>query len=361
MPGLPQTPPVHQHLWNNLILSVEGRLSGPPFGQCITCVGFGRGSTGKGESADCCGLLPGQLYFPCHGPTRLSLPGSLSSRIIPLNESMTMERSDHRHYQHTPKNEGRGIPRSPTLSTQSFVHFKTTTALQENKPGDSTTPLSLISPQDDSRTHSRQPSNATTASTEEGTVADHSPSFYLAVSGVNTSARSAVDTLGSPTPTRVGSFPDIGDQARKKVKGNTEETPEEEGKGDDEDKILHLNLTQDEHIDPTSFAFKPYHIASLVDPKNLETLESMGGIKGLLAGLGVDPNSGLNIDGKAPESGDAPAVVVIDPAGEKGGAVQGAPHEGGAYTALMIHFFVQLGTGDPARSVFFLPPPQFPL
>jgi len=240
------------------------------------------------------------------------------------------------------EDEARGIPPSPTLSTQSSVHFKTTTALRENKPGDGTTSLSLLSPQDNSRTHSRRPSNATTTSTEEGTVADHSPSFYPAVSDVNTSAKSAVDTLGSPTPTHVGSVSDIGDperrlqkhkKARKKVKGNTEETPEEEGEGDDEDKILHLDLTQDEHIDPTPFAFKPYHIASLVDPKNLETLESMGGIKGLLAGLGVDPNSGLNIDGKAPESGDAPAVVVIDPAGEKGGAVEGAPHEGGPYTA----------------------------
>ena len=211
--------------------------------------------------------------------------------------------------------------------------------LPENKPG-GTTSLSL-SPQDNSHSHSRRPSNVTTTSTEEGAVADHSPNFYLAILDA-TAARYAVDALGSPTPTHVGSVSDISDperrlqkhkKTRKKVKGNTEETLEEEGEGDEEDKILHLDLTQDEHIDPTPFAFKPYHIASLVDPKNLETLKSIGGIKGLLAGLGVDPNSGLNIDGKASESGDAPAVVVIDPAGEKGGAVEGVPHEGGAYTA----------------------------
>jgi len=43
------------------------------------------------------------------------------------------------------KVEARGIPPSPTLSTQSSVHFKTNTALQENKPGDKTTSLSLLS------------------------------------------------------------------------------------------------------------------------------------------------------------------------------------------------------------------------
>jgi len=46
----------------------------------------------------------------------------------------------------------------------------------------------------------------------------------------------------------------------------------------------------------------------------------MGGIDGLLAGLGVDPSNGLSIGGKMPESGDAPAVIVATPSGEKGSA-----------------------------------------
>ena len=82
--GLPQTPPVRRHLWSDLVLSVEGRLSGSPLGQRITRVGFGRGLTGNGESAGRCGLFPGQLYSLCRGPTRLSLSRSLSSRIILL-------------------------------------------------------------------------------------------------------------------------------------------------------------------------------------------------------------------------------------------------------------------------------------
>jgi len=138
------------------------------------------------------------------------------------------------------------IPPSPTLSTQSSVHFKTSTALRDNKPGDGTTSLSLLSPKDNSRSHSRRPSNATTISTDEGTVTDHSPG------------------LSHPYPAT-------------------------------------SDVTRKENIDPTPFAFKPYHLASLVDPKNLETLEGMGGISGLLTGLGVDPASGLSVDGKMVE------------------------------------------------------------
>ena len=229
--------------------------------------------------------------------------------------------------------ELRVIPPSPTLSTQSSVHFKTSTALRENKPGDGSTSLALLSPKDNSRSHSRRPSNATTTSTDEGTVADHSPGLlhlYPATSDVTT-VRSAVGTLNSPTPTQVGSVSDIGDsekrkqkhkKSRRKGKGSAERTPEEGGNDeedeDDEGKPIELDLTQDENIDPTPFAFKPYHLASLVDPKNLETLETMGGIDGLLTGLGVDPSNGLSIGGKMPESEDAPAVTVTTPTGEKG-------------------------------------------
>ena len=238
------------------------------------------------------------------------------------------------------EDEFRVIPPSPTLSTQSSVHFKTSTALRENKPGDGTSSLALLSPGNNSRSHSRRPSNATTTSTEDGTVADHSPGLlhlYPATSNVTTSVRSAVGTLNSPTPTHVGSASDIGDsekrnpkhrKTRKKTKGDAEGAAEEgDNEDDNEDKQMELDLTQDEHIDPAPFAFRPFHLASLVDPKNLESLEAMGGINGLLAGLGVDSTNGLAIDAKKAESEDTPAVVVTTPAGEK------AKAGGDAYTS----------------------------
>ena len=234
------------------------------------------------------------------------------------------------------EDEVKVIPPSPTLSTQSSVHFNTSTALRDNKPGDGSTSLTLLSPKDNSRSHSRRPSNATTTSTEEGTVADHSPGLSHLYP-----AKSTVETLSSPTPTHVGSSSDIGDpekrmqkhkKARKKAKGKTEGTPEEEGDDNDEDKGLELDLTQDENIDPTPFAFKPFHLASLVDPKNLETLETIGGINGLLTGLGVDSNSGLAIGGKVSEPTEAPSVVVTDPASEKVETVEGSAHGGAAFS-----------------------------
>ena len=227
-------------------------------------------------------------------------------------------------------------PPSPTLSTQSSVQFNTSTALRENKPGDGTTSLSLLSPRDPTRSHSRRPSNATITSTEEGTVADHSPGVsHLETSVITTSARSAVETLNSPTPTHVGSTSDIGefesrmkphDRLRREVNDDAHGTVEEGGRDDrrDGEKAMELDLTQDGQIDPTPFRFRPFHLASLVDPKNLEALEAMGGIIGLLAGLGANPIAGLRVGSNFPPPPEPPAVVVTDPAGEKGEAEE--PH-----------------------------------
>ena len=90
-------------------------------------------------------------------------------------------------------------------------------------------------------------------------------------------------------------------------------------------------LTRDGHSDPTPFAFRPFHLASLVDPKNLDTLEAMGGITGLLRGVGVDAANGLSIGEGAPKSSDAPTAVITDPSGEK--AAEDPACEGAAFRA----------------------------
>jgi hypothetical protein len=82
------------------------------------------------------------------------------------------------------------------------------TALRENKPGDGTSSLTPLSPKDNSRSHFRRPSNTTMVSTDEGTIADHSPGFshlYPATSNMTVSVRSAADTFHSTTPTHVSS------------------------------------------------------------------------------------------------------------------------------------------------------------
>ena len=69
------------------------------------------------------------------------------------------------------------------------------------------------------------------------------------------------------------------------------------------------------------FAFKPLQLASLVDPKNLEswTLEGMGGVDALLRGLGAHSTHGLSIETMTPPTHFASP----DPAVSK---LHGVPH-----------------------------------
>jgi len=146
---------------------------------------------------------------------------------------------------------------------------------------------------------------------------DHPPR-RAASSHVITSVGPAAHALNAPTLTHTSSAVDSVDPY---------EREHEDQRGHD--------LTQDEPIDPTPFAFKPYHLASL-DPKNLDSLEAMGGTEGLLAGLGTDPTNGLMISGKKSKSGYAPTTVVTTPAGEE------FTHEGTAYA----------GTVEDRQSVY---------
>lgn len=259
-------------------------------------------------------------------PEKPSDPSLLSPGIL---------RPGRRSFDTTASDDGAGgiPPPSPTLSSQSSVHFRTSLALRDNKPGDGATSLALLNPLHHTRSHSRRPSNATTTSTDEGTGPDHPPG--LPYPHPTTNAGPIADPPSSPTPTHVGSVGDNGKRIDKrkrfwrKVKGNTEETPEE---GDGDDVPLELQHAEDLHIDPTPFAFKPYQLASLVDPKNLEALDTMGGTWGLLAGLGVDPSNGLSVGRKTSEAEEAPVVVIANLADARSDAVEKIPFEPGAYS-----------------------------
>jgi len=84
-------------------------------------------------------------------------------------------------------------------------------------------------------------------------------------------------------------------KARGKVKGNTEGTPNE---GAIMMKAREWKLISLKTSTQTPLPSHSNLTTSLVDPKNLETLEAMGGIDGLMTGLGVDSNSGLGIGGR---------------------------------------------------------------
>ena len=156
-------------------------------------------------------------------------------------------------------------PPSPTLSASS-VHFKTTTDLRGRNPGDGISSLQAV------QQHGRKNS---AASFQTVTEADHA-------------------TTGGPASATT-SFT-VAPSAEKATSG----------KGDGSDApstIAHIN-PQDDNTDPTPFAFKPYALAALVDPKTLKDLDTMGGLEGLCAGLGTNPSKGLSAHSLGEGAGD---------------------------------------------------------
>ncbi|EGN98945.1 hypothetical protein SERLA73DRAFT_90032 [Serpula lacrymans var. lacrymans S7.3] len=84
--------------------------------------------------------------------------------------------------------------------------------------------------------------------------------------------------------------------------------------------VLDIDLDQDADIDPGPFSFKPYELASLLDPKNLEALEALGGITGILKGLGTNRTHGL--------SKQATAKILVSNDGGGGSLSDGRPGAG---------------------------------
>jgi P-type Ca2+ transporter type 2C len=150
-------------------------------------------------------------------------------------------------------------PPSPTLSASS-VHFKTTTDLRGRPPGDGMGSLQAV------QQHGRKNS---AASFQTITEPDHSSH------GVPPSSATSITAATSPTSPTKKAHADKGD-------GH-----------DPPPTIVHINPA-DDHTDPTPFAFKPYDLAALVDPKTLGDLDKMGGAEALCAGLGTNRTSGLS-------------------------------------------------------------------
>ncbi|KAH9024005.1 Ca-transporting ATPase [Lactarius deliciosus] len=75
------------------------------------------------------------------------------------------------------------------------------------------------------------------------------------------------------------------------------------------------STTQEADLDVEPFAFKPLQLASLVDPKSLKDLESLGGIEGLIRGLGTDRVRGLSSRLTQPWSRDPKIINAVIPGG----------------------------------------------
>ncbi|KAH9481469.1 Calcium-transporting ATPase 2 [Psilocybe cubensis] len=177
------------------------------------------------------------------------------------------------------------IPPSPTLSNHSG-NFPTTVQLRENRPEDKSglSSLGLLNP--GLATHNRKASNATSMTDVESDYR-HVPSTTTSVTHVDIFSPSPSHSEKKPAESESdNSKPEKGGKKGKK------------GKKDDKDEPTltahQLELSQDDAIDPAPFRFKPYQLAHILDPKNLDALRSFGGIDGLLRGLGTDAERGLS-------------------------------------------------------------------
>ena len=166
--------------------------------------------------------------------------------------------------------EAGSVPPSPTLSSHSAT-FPTTLQLRGNQPDAQSgyASLQLLGPG--------------TQSFRKGSDAS--------MTDVGTSELDLQSSIsGTTTATHVNLKGTEETDGKKKKKGKKVTTEEES-------RTTHqIELAQDEAINPAPFAFKPYQLAHILDPKSFDTLASFGGTNGLLKGLGTTVTHGLSSD-----------------------------------------------------------------
>ena len=280
---------------------------------------------------------------------------SLEAPYSPTLSPTLGQRSPSPSYAGSISGSSQHVPPSPTLSAHSSVHFASALALRDNKPEqrDGISSLGLLSPNAGYNKHRRKGSVASSVGSD-GTEPDAQFTEYGMVSVTTPRHEDEYKSLSvppSPTHThfdqdgaasefdgttmrsRSGSAhsraklisPRPSDEdndatdASKKGKGAADDGADD-GDADDKDAPRPaLDLSADDAIDAGPFAFKPYRLASLVDPKSLSSLEQIGGVKGLLKGLGTHAKTGLSAVAIGKGPGSRPGAGTDTGAGEGAG------------------------------------------
>ena len=185
-------------------------------------------------------------------------------------------------------------------------------SLRDNKPEERSSYSSWHLLPDKVSSHHRKASNATFTSSHEGhssvdeTEPDHGSSEHGMVAP-ETVRSDPVSTVASPTHTHVDTASDRSTPHHAKfdtgfsdnnvatsgpplnVSSDSQESNQENGS------ITKVELVQDELVDPHPFKLRPFELASLLDPKSLETLLALGGVDAILEGLGFHRTRGLTM------------------------------------------------------------------
>lgn len=295
-----------------------------------------------------------------------NVPGLLSpqSAGFSLRASLDVPTSPTPTYVSSNDGSSITVPPSPTLSNSSSVHFQTSVALRDNRPGSGLSSLGLLNPPDagPSHTHRRKGSTATYASSSEGTEPDHRENIPLTPIELH-HVKSNTTSLTHVESTHSREKREITDSDTATAVHEKNKKKDEEDKDADALDNQRVALPQDADTDPTPFSFKPYELAHMLDPKNLKALENFGGIKAVLKGLGTSRTRGLETglarsdsrkagDGRPgagggasqrhdPEeqSGVVPGIVVTAPEGGKEGfeaeAEEDDSNDGPAFSATL--------------------------
>ena len=190
-----------------------------------------------------------------------------------------------------------GPPPSPTLSTQSSVHFATSIALRDNKPDErcGVSSLQLLSPSAiDSTAHRRKTSFTSSyddRSSIDETVADHSSGAF----NLSPIRRPKSDATSLTLACHTHSDSDS-PKLRNHPSDDISPLPSSQTRHDTHSQVQDASPPQDPPLDLGPFPFHPDRLASLLDPKDLDALQALGGIDGVLRGLGTHPSHGLLLD-----------------------------------------------------------------
>jgi Ca2+-transporting ATPase len=238
---------------------------------------------------------------------------------------------------HNSDNTSLPLPPSPTLSALSSGSVNST-ILRDPEEHNGTSSLYLVQPP---HGHRRKSSTGTVSSIGSGSTteqdANDNSSFRL--SPMRSAQCDVTSPLPSSTYTHLDGASDVCSRPSsvtsffnetvhrvrqpspspcRETGTGSDTTPNDGQKGDNADakrkgaelaRPAMLDLKQEADLDVHPFAFSPLELASLVDSKSLETLESMGGVDAQLRGLGTHPIHGLST-----ESGSPPAhLAPLDP------------------------------------------------
>jgi len=311
---------------------------------------------------------------------------------------------------HTSDTSSLQCPPSPTLSAHSSgsIRFATSTVLRDNNPEehDGLSSLKLLAP---SLPYHRRKGSVTIVSSAGSisTEREYEDNQSFRLSPVRSAHSDATGTPPSPTHTHVDVVSEVPSRPsspasflRKTLHRVRRSSPSPSGetdtgsdttRNDGQEDNSHvkrkgpelarpavLDLKQEADLDVHPFAFNPLQLASLVDPKSLESLENMGGVDAILRGLGTRPNHGLSTKlGQAPSHAagspdstcqdfseshaadrDLPKsnIMVTSPAGVPQGLQSTASHSGASGvsipTALQSSEDVYRGSIEDRRRIF---------